>query len=174
MSSVLSGNSWTHRGISLLWDPATFGSISNIDEIYSIRQYLTLSNTDWPEELPSAGGYAMVVAGIDTIMDVMEPNELVDWLEKVLYPTLLSFQNTYEGQCALIFWITDGQKRLVHNTTDGIFYWKCSGIYHDQLIPLSSCLWNGAAIDAKLIVNHSSIHDIKDKGCIGLFHPRIS
>lgn len=173
MSSVLHGDTWTRKGISLLWDPGELGDLAKPEEIFSIRQYMNLYKTEWPDELPSRNGDAMVVAGLDTIMDLMEPDELVRWFEREIYPSLLSFQNMYEGQCSLIFWLPEAQKRLEYKA-NGIYYWNCTGQYQEETIPLSNCLWNGAAIDAKLIANNQKVHDLRDKGCVGLYHPRIS
>lgn len=173
MSSFINGDSWNRRGISLLWNSTSLSSITQVKDIISVREYFQYYKTEWPEELPSANGYAMIVSGLDTVMDVTEPTMLIDWLEREFYQSLLSFQGAYEGQCALIFWLPDGQKRL-EQKTDGIFYWNCSGSHHGVKIPLSKCLWNGAASDAKIIVNGTNIHDLKDKNCIGIYHPRIS
>ncbi|MFP7300097.1 hypothetical protein [Neobacillus niacini] len=166
-------DTWKRSGISLLWDPAEVGEIVMLDDIVSIRQYMHLYQTEWPEDLPSLYGDVLVVAGLDTVMDLLAPDDLVYWFESKLYPSLLSFQSMYEGQCALIFWLPDSQKRI-ELKTDGIFYWKCIGTYQGEEIPLSTCLWNGAAINAQLITKNSKVFDVKDKGCIGIFHRRIS
>lgn len=174
MSSLIRSDSWTHRGISLLWDSNTLNSICEIDQIYSLREYFSFYFNGWPQELQSADGYAMIVAGLETVIDVMEPNLTVQWLEKVLYQSLLSFQSEFEGQCALIFWMPEGQARIIQNITDELFYWKLGASFQTEMIPLSHCLWNGAARDAKLIAKGPLVNDVSDKGCIGLFHPRIS
>lgn len=174
MAGVISGSTWTRKGISLLWASEELSDICEVHQVQSIRQFLDCFQTGWPDELLSADGYAMVVAGLDTILDLMDPENLNEWLEKVFYQALLSFQQMYEGQCGLIFWLPDGQKRIVQNMTDDLFYWKLSGEYHGQSIPLSRCLWNGAATDARLITRNSNIHDVTSQDCLGLFHPRIS
>ncbi|MGG0940181.1 hypothetical protein ABHN11_29705 [Brevibacillus centrosporus] len=174
MAGVINGSSWTRRGISLLWDSNSLSAMCQVEQIHSLRQFLYYYQTEWPEELHSADGFALIVAGLDTIFDTMEPEALTDWLERVFYQALLSFQHAYEGQCGLIFWLPEGQKRIVQNMTDGLFYWKLSGEYHGETITLSSCLWNGAARDAKLISRSSTLHDVTERDCIGLFHPRIS
>lgn len=174
MTGVISGNTWMRKGISLLWDSEELRKMTEIGQIQSVRQFLTNYQTEWPEELLSADGYAMVVAGLETILDLMDPENLNEWLEKVFYDALLSFQQAYEGQCGLIFWLPEGQKRIIHNITDGLFYWKLSGEYYGETIPLSRCLWNGAATDAKLITRNSAVYDVTNRDCIGLFHPRIS
>ncbi|EJV56406.1 MULTISPECIES: hypothetical protein [Bacillus cereus group] len=173
MVSVLYGETWTRKGISLLWDPAEVGKVAELEDILSVRQYMNFYRTEWPDELPSITGDAMIIAGLDSILEILAPDELVKWFETEFYPTLLSFQNMYEGQCALIFWLPQAQKRL-ELKADGIYYWNCGGQYQGVQIPLSSCLWNGAAIDAKLIATSQKVHDIRDKSCIGLYHPRIS
>jgi hypothetical protein len=173
MASVMSVDTWTRSGISLLWDPAEVGNVVKLEDIVSIRQYMHLYQTEWLEELPSLYGDALVVAGLDTIMDLLAPDDLLQWLETKLYPSLLSFQGMYEGQCALIFWLPDAQRRL-ELKTNGIFYWKCIGSYRGEEIPLSTSLWNGAAINAQLIAKNSKVLDVEDKGCIGIFHRRIS
>ncbi|WP_052130212.1 hypothetical protein [Ureibacillus sinduriensis] len=173
MVSTISSDTWVRKGISLLWDASKLSSITNVQSILSVRQFLSFYKTEWPDELLSANGYAMIVSGLDTLIDVMEPEEIIDWLENNFYRALLSFQSMYEGQCSLIFWIPDGQKRL-EQKADGIYYWNCSGPYNGIQIPLSRCLWNGAAIDAKLIINNQNSFDLNDKNCIGIYHPRIS
>lgn len=173
MTSTLIGDTWTRRGISLLWDSNKLTSITEIHDVISIRKYLSYSKTEWPDELVSSNGYAMIVSGLDTMMDILEPSMLKRWLENEFYQSLLSFQSMYEGQCSLIFWLPDAQKRLEFKT-DGIYYWNCSGPYHGEQVPLSRCLWNGAATDAKMLTNTSNTHDIKDKNCLGIYHPRIS
>ncbi|SDG74979.1 hypothetical protein SAMN04487975_101376 [Planococcus glaciei] len=173
MASVLAGDTWTRKGISLLWDSLELTSMTEIKDVVSIRSYLNYFQNGWPEDLPSAEGYSLVVSGLDMILDVMEPTVLTNWLENEFYSSLLSFQSTYEGQSSLVFWIPDAQKRLVQKT-DGIYYWNCGGSYHGKQIPLSQCLWNGAAKDAKMITKNPNIHEIKDKSCIGIYHPRIS
>ncbi|MDA2196944.1 hypothetical protein ACS2G7_27330 [Bacillus cereus group sp. BceL221] len=172
-SSVLLGDTWTRRGISLLWDSNSLSLITEIKDVLSVREFLRYYQTEWPNELHSANGYGMVVSGLETILDYTESQSLIDWMEKDFYPALLSFQSMYEGQCSLIFWLPDGQKRL-EQKTDGLIYWNCTGAYYGEQIPLSQCLWNGAARDAKLIIKNTNVLSMEDKNCLGIYHPRIS
>jgi len=172
--AVVTGDVWYRRGISLLWNPDSLSHIAKANEVHSVRDLLIYYKKGWPEDLPSASSNAIVVAGLDTVMDSMEPEEAMVWLEQTFYSALLSFQDEYQGQAALILWLSDGQKRLIYNMTDGVYYWKCAGFYRDHTIPLSLCLWNGAAKDVRLIGLEQSINSFDDKRCLGLYHPRIS
>src|SRR5690625_3519673 len=172
-ASILLGDTWTRRGISLLWDPDSLYSITEIKDVISVREFLRYYKTEWPDELRSANGYAMVVSGLETILDFASSDLLIDWMEKDFYPALLSFQSMYEGQCSLIFWLPDGTKRL-EQKTDRLIYWNCTGAFYGDQIPLSQCLWNGAAGDAKLISKSPNILSVNDKNCLGIYHPRIS
>lgn len=175
MIDVITEDTWSRKGISLLWDIESLSGLANINTIYSLREFLNCyEKEEWPEEFLTLNGESMIVVGLEDLINMMEPTEMQDWLEKYLYPSLLSFQSEYEGQCSLIFWMPNIKNRLMYDMSTKIYYLQYRGKNVKEKLPLSLCLWNGAAKDAKLIGKDKTVNNLGDKGCMGLYHPRIS
>ncbi|MDU2146553.1 MAG: hypothetical protein E7E58_01055 [Paeniclostridium sordellii] len=156
---------WKRSGISVLWElPPVIECIRN-SEVITLNQLFRFSVEGWPENLPSFSDSAIIVSGLEYILDLLSPSEAKEWLDQRLYPLLLEFQKEYEGYAALIFVIPQGDERIKYITVKDTFYWICN--CNDKEIPFSSSLWNGAEKDAKYI-------DIDKYIKCGLYHPRIS
>ena len=177
MGQILSDDIWMRRGISLLWDAKSLANVCMVKHVVSLRQFLILHETGWPEAayvpLLVNDGKALLVAGLESAIDALPPTEACEWLEQMVYKALVSFQREVAdggGQAAIILWLTE-HKRLTYQTSDDTYYWICGTEYKGQKIPLSRCLFVGAQQDLQ------PIHVRDDKNnqqCIGLFHPRIS
>jgi len=161
---------WTRRGITLLWDPASLGKLCQPHQVISLRQFLRLNASGWPEDgVPFVNGYALVVAGLESCIDALPPEEMTAWLETQIYPAIVSYQREVASggdQAALVFWMVE-PARLKHSISDETWHWHCAGEHRKERIPLSQCLFNGAQRDLK------EIHDAKGNR-LGLYHPRIS
>ena len=80
MSSVLLDDVWKRRGISVLWDGDTLSQLNAVSKIISLRRFFELYEANWPEdELPFINDSAIMVAGLDVIIDALEPDDIVDW-----------------------------------------------------------------------------------------------
>ncbi len=109
---------WQRRGTSWLWDEEARNQICLAGEVWSLRQFLR-AKANWPDELPSNGGRTLVVAGLDGSLDLLTPTDAEVWLDDSIKPAVLSFQDEYEGEAALIFWLPGGHHRLkAHAATD--------------------------------------------------------
>lgn len=174
MQSPLTGDVWTRRGISLLWDAQTLHDLCKPNEVISLRRFLRLLSEGWPDDsLPLVRDQALVMAGLEGCMDALPPQEACDWLEQTIYPAIISFQREVAGgadQAALVLWLADG-RRIDYHTSDDTYYWHCGTEFKGQQIPLSRCLFNGAQSDLR------RIHVTRDRDpehWAGLYHPRIS
>ena len=168
MVGELTTGKWKSSGISILWDGEKLAEICNSSEIHSIRSFFQIEMSGWSDRLPSNNGNAIVIAGLDTCIDVLSSEEAVNWMEQELYPKLRSFQMEYENQASLIFWLPSGKKRIKEVASEASYMW----LHWDNKtqIPISRCLWNGAEKDAKKIIKQG-----KDGSeWLGLYHPRIS
>jgi hypothetical protein len=167
---------WTRRGISILWDAERLAALCQPAQVISLRQFLQLHAKGWPEaELPLVNDNALVVAGLETCIDALPPDDACQWLEKTVYQALLSYQRevAHGGEeAALILWFVDHQ-RLVYQTGDDTYYWHCGTEYKGRQIPLSRCLFNGAQQDLREI-RVRLVGDKKADAWVGLYHPRIS
>jgi len=171
MGPPLEDDSWTRRGISILWDADSLNTLCKARQVVSLRRFLRLHGAGWPEnDLPLVNDRALVVAGLEACIDALPPAEATAWLEGTVYPAIVSFQREVAdggSQAALIFWLVEW-KRLEYRTSADAWFWHCSGEYKNQQIGLGQCLFNGAQSDLK------SIQAPGEKQPRGLFHPRIS
>lgn len=174
MDTPLYDDKWKRTGVSLLWDAESLVQVATHKQVISLHKFVRMAETGWPEELPCLNGDVIVVGGLDACIDVFSPVDAVAWLEQRLYYIILSFQQEYENQAALIFWMPDGLNRLDYKNSDDIYNWICAGEHRNQLIPLSRGLWNGAAQDARRIIAINGSRKGRKEDWVGLYHPRIS
>jgi len=167
MGEALYDICWRSQGISILWDDRALREIcTNHDEVVSLRQFMQFWQHGWPDDLPSGGGDTLVVAGLDACIDSLSPEKGVEWLENYLYKGSLTFQQNFEEQAALVFWMPEGKNRVQANALGDSYYWLCDGEYQHESIPLSRCIYNGAEKNAQPIMFGGSI--------VGLYIRRIS
>ncbi len=173
MGPPLLDDIWLRRGISLLWDAEALSSFCAARQVISVRSFLLLHEVGWPEaDLPLVNEICLVVGGLESAIDSLPPEEAVLWLEKTIYPAIISYQENVAGggtEASLVFWIAD-HKRIDYHTSDDTHYWHCGTEFKGQQIPLSRCLFNGAQDGLRRIVTNEK----KAEQGIGLFHPRIS
>ena len=102
---------WARRGFSLLWDARALSKVVSPSDVVSIREFFAMTKA-WPEELPGAGGDALVVTGVEGCLDALSDDDGKAWLETDVKRAVLSFQEEYEGQAALILWLPSGRRRV--------------------------------------------------------------
>lgn len=168
------GSGWRRRGVSLLWDASALATVTSPAAVASIRQFFAMTRS-WPEELPGAGGDALVVAGVEGCLDALGDADGQTWLETDLKPAVLSFQDEYQGQAALVLWLPSGRRRIRMASTTEEYSWKNRSSGHPSELPIGRCLWAGAAPDAaRIIVSDAPHPDVDGTAWVGLYHPRIS
>jgi hypothetical protein len=174
MGPPLQDDIWTRRGISLLWDADQLAKVCQPQQVVSLRRLFQLQAAGWPDDkVPLVNDKALVVAGLETCIDALPPDDACQWLERTVYPAIVSYQREVArggDQAALVFWIVD-HRRLTHQTSDDTYYWHCGAEYKGQQIPLSLCLFNGAQHDLQRI---HVVGDKRTENWVGLYHPRIS
>jgi hypothetical protein len=162
------------RGLTLLWNPEALAQLVVPDEAVSLRTFLRMVGS-WPADLPAANGDAVVVVGLEGCLDALEPTAAADWLEGDLKGALLEFQDEYQGQAALIFWLPSGRSRIRMDAATEEYSWLCEGAFKGQSLALGRHLWAGAESDVhRLLSSKETSADPDGSGWIGLFHPRIS
>jgi hypothetical protein len=166
-------HNWPRRGLALLWDAQMLAELINPAEVISLRQFFAMAS-DWPDELPAASGDAIVVSGFEGCIDVLDAKDVERWIETDLKEVVLSFQDHYEGQAGLIFWLPSGRNRISMKGASEQYYWKHSGSGDDG-IPIGRLLFSGAENEVERILNtDDSNADYDGKHWAGLHHPRIS
>ena len=157
---------WQVRGTSWVWDEEARNQICAASEVWSLRQFLRAKGS-WPDDLPSNGGRTLVVAGLDGSLDLLTPTDAEAWLGDAIKPAILSFQDEYEGEAALAFWLPGGHNRIrAHAATDEVG-WLCHAP-HGHQIDLGRILWGQANEYPQEILLRNGGRPV------GLFHSRIT
>lgn len=159
MRPPLEIDTWKRRGHTILWDAGSLAALCRSEQAITLRRFLRLHAAGWPAaEIDSllVKDRALVVAGLDAALDAQEPDAALEWLEKSVYPAVISFEkNVAAGasEAALIFWFADG-KRFKFNLSELVAYWECSLAFGSRKIPLTRGLWNGSS---------SSMQEVREK-----------
>jgi hypothetical protein len=158
---------WQRRGVSWIWDDEALSSVAKPSEVYSLRELL-LAAKGWPDDLPSNSGNTLVVAGLDACLDLLSPSDADAWLGDELKSAILSFQDEYSGEAALIFWLPTGQRRFHTEMATDAVRWRCSAPNADQQLEFGRPLWGEAREYPQEIVLSQGGKPV------GLFHLRIT
>lgn len=167
-------HSWHRRGFTLLWDTQTLAELLPPNDAISMRELFAMKN-HWPDGyLPAANGDALVVAGFDGLLDLLNGDDAQTWLSRDFHDLMLSFQDFYEGQAGLILWLPTGHKRIFMNEATEEYFWEHKGSGSNGL-PIGRLLFLGAECEvARLMNTDDPSVDVDSEHWIGLYHPRIS
>lgn len=158
---------WQRQGFSWIWDEETRNQVCQAEEVWSLRQLLR-ARGNWPDDLPSNDDRTIVVAGLDGALDLLDPSRVESWLDETVKETLLSFQDHYGGEAALIFWLPSGGTRLkIHPATDAVT-WLCGPAHTGQILDFGRILWGEAQEYPQ------EIHFPAEGQSVGLYHQRIT
>lgn len=157
---------WQRRGTSWLWDEEARNQICAASEVWSLRQFLHAKGK-WPDDLPSNGGRTLVVAGLDGSLDLLTPTDAEAWLSDAIKPAILSFQDEWGGEGALVFWLPGGRHRVRVNPATDEVAWLCH-MPHGHQIDFGRILWGQANEYPQEILQREGDDPA------GLFHLRIT
>ncbi len=165
---------WMRRGLSLLWGAAALSRVVEPSGVVSIRRFFAMTKS-WPVELPGTDGDALIVAGVEGCLDALSGDDGKTWLETDLKRVILGFQDEYQGQAALIFWLPSGRRRINMASSTEEYFWRNSPPRSTPGLPIGQCLWAGAQSDVeRIIVSDARDPDTDGVAYVGLYHPRIS
>lgn len=171
---TMTDDTWTRRGINFLWDNEAFARLAPPANVLSFRSAFQLTK-NWQEDLPANNGKALVVAGLDVILDLMKPSDAEIWVNNILRPFIQQFQAEYDGEGSLVFWLPGGAQRITMNRATEQYSWRCVPPFKDQSLEIGRLLWSGAEADVSRIINaHCTNQDTDGAAWIGLHHPRVS
>lgn len=158
---------WQRRGTSWLWDEEARNQVCEAEQVWSLRQFLR-SVGNWPDDLPCNGASTMVVAGLEASLDLLTPEDAEAWLGDAIKDAILSFQDHYGGDAALIFWLPAGQSRIKVNSATDSVEWHCAAPSNESLLAFGRILWSQANEYPQEIL-------LREGATVaGLFHMRIA
>ena len=158
---------WKRHGTSWLWDAEALAQVSTASEVWSLRQFVQAS-VHWPEDLPSNDSNTLVVAGLDGCLDLLSPTDAEGWLASAMKDAILSFQEFYDGQAALVFWLPSCAGRITINSATDAVSWRCAHPNAQENIDFGRVLWGEAHEYPQEIVLRDGAK------AAGLFHLRIT
>lgn len=170
MNVPLTDDVWKRKGINVLWSGETLADMNAALQVISLRRFFDLQQNDWPEEeIPWINDSALIVAGLDVAIDALPLEEAETWIEQQVYRKILDFQDFFQGECSLIFWMSE-QSRWHETPGETAYEWYLDGKNRGQMLALGRCLWNGAQNGVRRIESNE-----KGKNqWLGLHHHRIS
>jgi hypothetical protein len=98
----------------------------------------------------------------------MSPKDGDVWLGTDLKSIILSFQDAYSGEAALVFWLPGGERRFHADMASDAIRWKCQASHRDQNIEFGRLLWGEAREYPQEIMMENSAKPA------GYFHLRIT
>ena len=137
---------WQRRGTSWLWDEEARNTVCAAGEVWSLRQFLQAvvpNGNGWREDLPSNDNQTLVVAGLEGSLDLLAPDQAEIWLGDTIKPAILSFQDAWGSDGALVFWLHGGHNRIRVNPATDEVRWLCHAP-HGHQIDLGRILWGQA------------------------------
>jgi len=115
------------------------------------------------------------VAGLDGCLDALSPADAEIWLEEDVRRVLLSFQDWYQGESGLVFWIPTGEKRIKKGHASDSYMWICAGAGAGVRLRLGAALWGGVERDARpLVYQDPTALQRSDPIEVGLHNRRVS
>lgn len=161
---------WSRRGLTLLWGAEALRDLAAPEEVRPLRN-LFCGRSDWPEQLPSNEGRALVIAGLEATLDCLSPADAETWLDHDLRDAILAFQQVYQGDRALVLWLPSGRERIRYDPPRDAWLWATPG---DTPLPLGRLLFSGAEHEAERIWPLGLRGTRDDSNLIGLHHARLS
>lgn len=157
----------------MLWDPDTLSDLVDPHKVISIRQLFAMAEA-WPDELPAANGDAIVVAGVEGVLDILSGHDAEQWLLTDFRSVIMSFQTHYDSSACLVLWMPSGRSRIsMQGSSEQYFYTHAQS--QTKEIHIGRLLWSGVESEIERIMNtQDEGADCDGKHWAGLYHPRIS
>ena len=135
----MSSSAWLRRGSSIVFDRLTLGPLIGAGALVSLREALSWMNA-WPTE-PPGNGQTVLVCGIETFLDVMEPGEAENFLKNKVNPFVQEFQGRWD-QRGLVFGFGTHERSFMLTALDEeVLFIRRDG----ERVRLSYSLWDGSA-----------------------------
>lgn len=135
----MSYGTWLRRGSSIVFDRPTLGPLIWEGALVSMREALGWMKA-WPDK-PPGNGQTVLVCGIETLLDVMEPAEAESFLKKRVKPFVQEFQSCWD-QRGLVFGFGTHERSFELRASDE----EVLFIRRDtRRVRLSYSLWDGSA-----------------------------
>ena len=135
----MSSSAWLRRGSSIVFDEYTLGPLIGGGALVSLREALGWMHA-WPRKPPGSGP-TVLVCGIETFLDVLEPAKAQEFLKTRVKPFVQEFQSRWD-QRGLVFGFGTPEKSFEVTASDEeVLFVRRNG----ERVRLSHSLWDGSA-----------------------------
>ena len=164
---TLSTSKWQRSGSSIVFDKESLGPFITKGMVISLRQALKW-NSAIPESPPS-GSRTVVISGLESVIETLEPQEADIFLKTRFRPLLISLQNRWTN-CGVVIGFSSHAKAFEETSLEEEVIFRRRD---RKKIRLSEGLWDGSSTaDMKRLVREG---DNPDKEItIGYYVARIS
>lgn len=139
MMRDMSSSAWLRRGSSIVFDRVTLGPLIGEGALVSMREALRWMRA-WPAEPPD-NVRTVLVCGIETFLDIMEPTEAQNFLKSRVKPFVEEFQARWD-QRGLVFGFGTHERAFEVTASDEeVLFIRRDG----ERVRLSYSLWDGSA-----------------------------
>lgn len=139
MMRDMSSSAWLRRGSSIVFDRYTLGPLIGGGHLVSLREALGWMR-DWPDK-PPGGGQTVLVGGIETFLDVLEPTKAQELLKKRVNPFVQEFQARWDQRGLVLGFGTHERSFEVTASDEEVLFVRRDG----ERVRLSYSLWDGSA-----------------------------
>ncbi len=164
---TISNTVWQRKGSCVVFDQFSLGSFIAGDNIISLREAL-----GWIKGVPSVppvSGRTILVAGLETMVETLPPEEVNDFLTRRIRPLLIELQNRWTD-CAVVFGFSAHEKAFEETSLDEEVLFRRGD---RKKVRLSEGLWDGSAtLNMKRIVREDQ--DSGKEKTVGYYVARIS
>lgn len=163
----MSTSVWQRRGACIIFDQQSLGPLIAGGAVISLRQALA-----WSKALPAVPpvpGRTILVFGLETVLETMEPQPAEDFLCRRVRPLLIHLQNHWTD-CGVVFGFTAHPRSFEETTlAEEVLFRRRDR----KQVRLSEGLWDGSAtVNMKRLVRAD---DQPEKDApIGYYVARIS
>ena len=135
----ISNDVWKRKGASVIFDQKSLAPLITSDAQLSLRQFLS-----WEKQLPAnppVPGRTILVSGLETVIETMEPADADNFLVKKIRPMLILLQNRWTDT-GIVFGFSSHPKAFEETSLDEEVLFR----RRDRMaIRLSDGLWDGSA-----------------------------
>jgi hypothetical protein len=164
---TISNNVWQRRGSCVIFDQKSLGTFISDGAVVSLRQALA-----WAKELPTnppVPGRTIIISGLETVIETMEPQEAEDFLSCRIRPLLIHLQNRWTDY-GVVFGFTSHPKTFEETVLKEEVLFRRRD---RKQVRLSEGLWDGSAtVNMKRIVREGAQQGVEI--IVGYYVARIS
>ena len=143
----ISSSVWQRKGSSVVFDQKSLGGLISTGAVISLREALSWSKGI--PAIPPVAGRTILVSGLETIIETMEPQDGEEFLRRRIRPLLVSLQNQWTDY-GVVFGFSSHAKAFEETSLDEEVLFRRRD---RKTVRLSKGLWDGStALNMKRIV----------------------